>query len=110
MDGLNGSEGLMRQHYRKRKKKQTKYNLLIKAQTKNRHLGRVSVTYKTYTTRFKDWDNYGASFKFLGDALVHNKIIVDDSPKYITPFVPIQVKVKTKKEQRVEIVIEDILN
>jgi hypothetical protein len=110
MDGLNGHEGLIRQHWTKRKKKQAKYNLLIKAQAKNKHLGRVSVTYKTYTTRFKDWDNYGASFKLLGDALVHNKIIVDDSPKYIVPFIPIQEKVKTKKEQRIELIIEDILN
>lgn len=109
MDGLNGPEGLIRQHWTKRQGKKKKYKLLIKQQTKNKHLGPVKVTYRTYTNRFKDWDNYGASFKLLGDALVDNKVIVDDSPKYIAIFEPLQIKVGTRKEQRIEIVIEDIL-
>ena len=34
MDGLNGPEGLIRQHWTKRQGKKKKYKLLIKQQTK----------------------------------------------------------------------------
>ena len=105
--GLNGADGLMREHFRQGIKKKEKYQRLIRSQTKNRHLGQVSITYIGYKSVLMDWDNFAASFKYLGDSLVKTKVIVDDNPKIVRPFIVQQIKCK-RKDQRVEIIIRDL--
>ena len=55
-----------------------------------------------------DWDNFSASFKHIGDALVKAGVIQDDNPQIIVDFLPKQVKVSKRKQQRVEIIIKDV--
>ena len=54
-----------------------------------------------------DWDNFSASFKLIGDALVMAQIIKDDKPEIVTQFLPKQFKCK-QKDQHVQIIIEDV--
>lgn len=105
--GLNGSDGLMQEHYSKGIKKKKKYQAIIRSQTRNRHLGQVSITYIGYKSVLMDWDNFAASFKYIGDSLVKTKVIVDDNPKIVRPFIVQQIKCK-RKDQRVEIIIKDL--
>jgi len=105
--GLNGKDGLMREHFRSGIRKKEKYQKLIKEQTSNRHKGKVSITYIGYKSVLMDWDNFAASFKYLGDSLVKTGVIVDDNPKIVRPFIIQQIKCK-RIDQRVEIIIEDL--
>jgi len=107
--GLNGNDGLMREHMRIAKvmAKKQRYQVLIMEQTRNRHKGKVEITYIRLTTRLMDWDNHCASFKHLGDALVKAGVITDDKPSVVISFIPVQRKVKTRKQHRTIIRIED---
>jgi len=109
--GLNGPEGLMRGHWTKIKKIKDLYCTIVRqhlAEGKARnHEGKVRVKYIGYKTMFMDWDNYCASFKHIGDSLVKEGIITDDSPKVIIEFVQQQIKCK-REDQKVVIIIEDI--
>ncbi len=105
--GLNGDDGLIRQNFRAAKKAKTKYAWIIASQTKNKHKGAVSITYIGYKSRLMDWDNFTASFKHLGDALVECKVITDDNPKIVQIFEPKQIKSRVA-EQRAEIIIKDL--
>ena len=105
--GLNGSNGLIRQHWAAAKKTKQKYLYLIRSQTKNRHKGAVIIEYIGYKSILMDWDNFSASFKHLGDSLVNAKVIKDDKPDIIVKFIPKQIKCK-RKEQKVIIIIRDL--
>jgi Holliday junction resolvase RusA-like endonuclease len=105
--GLNGKDGLMREHFRKGMKKKEKFQFLIRSQTRNRHAGKVSITYVGYKSVLMDWDNFAASFKYLGDSLVKTKVIIDDNPSIVSQFIIKQVKCK-RVDQRIEIIIEDL--
>jgi Holliday junction resolvase RusA-like endonuclease len=107
VDGMNGSEGLIRESFKAAKRKKIKYGYIIRSQTKNRHPGQVVIRYIGYKSALMDWDNFAASFKHIGDALVKCGVIVDDSPKFVRPFKVEQIKVP-RKDQRVEIIIEDL--
>ncbi len=104
--GLNGKQGLIREHFRNAKKRRDLYKVLIRAQTNNRHKGKVIIRYIGYKTILMDWDNFAASFKHIGDALVSNKVIKDDKPAVVIQFLPEQIKCK-RVEQKVVIIIED---
>ncbi len=104
--GLNGPDGLIREHFAARKKRKDRYFFKIRSQTLNRHTGPVKITYTRYCNRFMDWDNASASVKLLMDCLKDAKIIVDDSPKVVVEFSTKQVLVE-RKSQRAEIIIED---
>ncbi len=108
--GLNGDEGLMREHMRIAKvmEKKRRYLILIMESTRNRHKGKVEITYIRRTTRLMDWDNHCASFKHIGDALVKAGVIIDDKPSVVVKFIPEQVKVATRKEHQTIIRIEDV--
>jgi len=54
-----------------------------------------------------DWDNFSASFKHIGDALVDLGVIQDDKPSIVTQFLPQQIKSK-RIDQKVVIIIEDV--
>ena len=108
--GLNGNDGLIRQHFAAagKMKKKILLDILSQRRTGLRPISQpVRVTYTRYTSRFMDWDNACATFKHIGDALQRAGIISDDSPKVIVEFVPRQVKCKMS-EVRTEIVIETI--
>ena len=105
--GLNGSEGLIREHFMNAKKRKDKYLILFLQQNQPKIKGKVKITYTRFTTRLMDWDNHCASFKHLGDALVKLGTIEDDNPKIVVIFDPKQVKVKTKKEEVIIIEITD---
>lgn len=111
VQGLNGSSGLMNNHWTNRKKIKQLYCTVIQDHLKSgaakKHEGKVTIEYIGYKSAFMDWDNYCASFKFLGDGLVRCGVIKDDSPKIVTQFLPDQVKCK-RSEQRVVIIIKDI--
>jgi len=104
--GLNGSQGLIREHFMAAKKRRTLYKVLIRSQTNNRHKGKVTIRYIGYKSILADWDNFAASFKHIGDALVSNNVIKDDKPAVVIQFLPEQVKCK-RIEQKVVIIIED---
>ena len=105
--GLNGSDGLMQEHYRNAIKRKERYIWLVKSQTTNKHLGAVSIEYIGYKSTFMDWDNFCASFKHLGDSLVACGVISDDNPAIVQEFKVKQVKSK-KNEQHIEIIIKDL--
>ena len=106
--GLNGKNGLIRQHFHQAKQTRERFRLIFMSQTKNRHPGSVCVHYIGYKCRFMDWDNFSASFKHIGDALVKAKIITDDNPKIIQQFNVQQIKVSKLSEQKTVIIIQDL--
>lgn len=105
--GLNGKHGLIREHFRNAKKRKNLYTILCREQNPNKHPGKVIIHYIGYKSVLMDWDNFSASFKHIGDALVDLGVIVDDKPSIVTQFLPQQIKSK-RVDQRVEIIIEDI--
>jgi len=108
VNGLNGKNGLIRQHFHAAKQTRDKYRLIIMSQTRNRHKGKVVIEYIGYKIRLMDWDNFSASFKHIGDALVKANVLTDDNPKIIIRFLPEQIKVSKRIEQKVIIKIKDI--
>ena len=106
--GLNGSDGLMRQHFRQAAKLKERLTWEVRAQRRGPTITQpVRVTYTRYAAVLMDWDNACASFKHIGDALTAAGVLSDDSPKIIAEFLPRQVKCK-RAEQRTEILIEKI--
>lgn len=106
--GLNGPDGLMRQHFHKTKPLKDKLTALILSQRPRGHCvitAPCRVTYIRHTSTLMDWDNACASFKHIGDALVAAKIIVDDNPTVLAEFIPKQIKCK-RKEHKTQIIIE----
>ena len=53
------------------------------------------------------WDNYGSSFKNIGDVLVELGLIKDDSTDFVGKFKPIPHKVKHYKDQYIEVEIHE---
>ncbi len=106
--GLNGPDGLMRQHHRQAAALKKRLAWEIRAQRIYPTITEpVRVTYIRHTARLMDWDNACASFKHIGDALIDAGVIADDSPAIIAEFIPRQIKTN-KAAQRTEIIIEKI--
>lgn len=105
--GLNGSSGLMQQHWGKSRKEKEQFTARIKALNPPQFPGPVRLTYTRHTVRLMDWDNMASTAKHPFDGLKHNKVVVDDSPEYIVEFIPKQFKSRNK-DQRTEIFIEAI--
>lgn len=106
--GLNGSDGLIREHYQAKKRRQERYQWLIRQQRPKKHKGKVRLTYIRKCVRKMDWDNLAASFKHWGDALTALEIIKDDNPDVIVDFRPKWEKAKGYKTQATIIEIEDV--
>jgi hypothetical protein len=106
--GLNGSNGLMRLHWSKRKKIKDKLTWLILSKSKARHPGKVRISYhRNYKSKpFDVIDNMPASLKFWADSIVAAGLIEDDSPDII-PETPVYTQ--SKGEPFTRIIIEDIL-
>lgn len=107
LPGLNGSNGLMRQHYREAAK--VKDDLLAWAkQRRFPTFGEarvVVVCTRHYCGNAMDFDNAASSFKHLLDALVKAGVIADDGPKTIEAMTFRQVRCSTRKEQKMTIEI-----
>lgn len=108
LPGLNGSEGLIREHFmaRKKRKNSLKTRLFLIC-TRIKFTGQVEVILKGYSSILSDWENFSAKFKLLGDVLVDLGIIEGDSPKTIIKFIPEQEKCQ-RKNARMEITIKQI--
>lgn len=59
----------------------------------------VRVEYVRFSCQRMDWDNLGASFKHVGDALVRLGYLADDGPDVIAEFRPGQVRVRRRPHQ-----------
>lgn len=105
--GLNGSDGLIREHFHAAGKRKKRYINLIMAQKTIGFKTPVNVIYTRYACRLMDWDNHCASFKHIGDALVACNIIPDDKPSVIINFIPMQVKVKKREQELIKIEIKE---
>lgn len=84
--GMNGSNGLLRMGFRARSKYNEYWRLLVRQQLDMRHKTprtRQTVSISQMRRRLFDRDNLYASCKPICDALVHWKLIRDDSEKYI---------------------------
>lgn len=105
LPGLNGSKGLIRQHWTSAKKmKDWLLQQVLEAELRS-HEGQVRITYTRTSKRNLDWDNLASSFKHVCDALVKAGVIKDDSPKFI-PEQPLMFQeIGSPKTQ---IIIEDI--
>jgi Holliday junction resolvase RusA-like endonuclease len=105
LPGLNGSKGLIRQHWSNASKmKAWLLHEVIAAELRS-HEGQVRITYTRTAKKRMDWDNCMSSAKHVLDALVKAVVIKDDSPK----FIPEQPKMFQEiGEPRTVIVIEDI--
>lgn len=104
--GLNGSDGLLRQHFRFRKLAKTKLVVLLLSQRTpgNDPLkGPLRVEYIRFCHQLMDWDNVGASFKNIGDALTNAGIIIDDNPKVVRDLVNVQKQIPKKEKERIVI-------
>ena len=107
--GMNGKFGLLRTHWTKRVKIRDTYVWWIKCKTKNRHAGAVKMTLTRHSTRrMADYDNLVSTGKNLVDALVIAGVITDDNMNIIKEREYIQVKAKSKLEQKTVITITDI--
>lgn len=84
--GLNGADGLMRSHWTNQSAEKYRAARLIFDATEGRPALREPVLLR-YTRAVCaariDWDNLGASFKFIGDALVAVGLLTDDSTQQI---------------------------
>ena len=65
----------------------------------------VRILIHSYRHRLVDTDN--VSGKAAIDALVHAGILADDSPKQVTEVSFRQTKIKTKEEEKTEIIIQE---
>lgn len=110
-EGMNGTDGLIRQHFYAAKRVKESIRLEILSQRPAGHQpmqGPVRVVYTRYCHAFMDWDNAGASFKHIGDGLVAGGIIADDNPGVLAEFVPRQVKIPRKEKVYTTITITQI--
>ncbi len=83
LPGLNGSKGLIRQHWSNAAKmKDWLLHKVLEAELRC-HEGQVRITYTRRSKKMMDWDNCMSSFKHVCDALVKARVIRDDSLKII---------------------------
>lgn len=105
--GLNGKAGLIRAHWATRRREAEVVTKLLRAAWDGTVLpGPVEVDYTRFYSRLPmDWDNAGASFKLIGDALVELGVIPDDGPEVIRAFRPHQIKVPKKDGEGTRLLI-----
>ncbi len=105
---LNGTNGLLRMHWSKRKKTKEKFQWLIKEQKFLKINGCVTVSIINYAIILMDWDNLAGRFKIVGDSLVSSNLLKDDSPKVIIDFKMKQIRVNKRDDVKLVILIEPI--
>lgn len=107
LPGLNGSNGLMRQHYREAAKVKDDLLAWVKRQRYPTFGDSrvVVVCTRHYCGTAMDFDNCAASVKYPMDALVKAGVIADDGPKTIETMAFRQVRCGSRKEQKMTIEI-----
>jgi Holliday junction resolvase RusA-like endonuclease len=106
----NGSNGLLRMHWTKKRNLMRTWVWLFKAQTTNRHSKGVSIHLSHYHRgrEIADYDNLVSTCKLIFDALTKAGIIVDDN-RLITGIPTFdQIRVKDKKDVKTIITITDL--
>lgn len=100
LPGLNGKDGLIRQHFREAARAKEKLFLCARAQRPAAWVPveKCRVVYTRWAARRMDWDNAAASAKHLLDALVKAGIMRDDSPEVVVEFSVRQEKSKKLDE------------
>ena len=90
-------------HHRVGTKHHEAYRLQVLAEVGPLHerFDKCAVTVTRHASRQLDWDNMGGGLKFLLDAMVKNKIIVDDNPDCVVSLDLKQEKCKRKDEKTV---------
>lgn len=106
--GLNGSKGLIRNSRHIAGVMALKDSVHYQVLAQKPLLPHVETPTRARLIRYHsgnpmDWDNAAASFKYLLDAIVKCGIIPDDNPKVITSITCEQYRVKSKKEERMEV-------
>lgn len=106
----NGKNGLLRMHWSKRGKLRDTWTWLFLAQTHNRHKGRVTVRFIHYYTGapISDADNLSSTSKIPLDAMKKAGIILDDKMTIIGVPTFLQVRVKSKDQEKTVIEITDV--
>jgi len=110
LPGLNGKDGLIRQHYHNAAKVKAQLLAQVKAK-KSGTFGDARV--KVICTRFycgaaMDFDNAAASFKHFMDAIVKAGIIADDGPDIIDEWTVRQIRVEKRNLQKMQVEIVKI--
>lgn len=105
---LNGENGIDRMHWTQREKVRKAWIALVAAENLKRHKGTVNIRFTRKSVQVPDPDNVAAGFKFVGDALVANDVIEDDSFDVIDNFDVRWEKADTYRSQGVRIEIESI--
>ena len=108
LPGLNGKDGLIRQHYRQATKVKDELLSEIKSRYKGVTFGaqRVNVVCtRHYCGTPMDFDNASSSFKHLMDAIVKAGLIADDGPGTIDSWTVRQVRVGKRLDQKMEVKI-----
>jgi len=108
--GLNGKDGLLREHWKKRGDRVQKYANWIAARRPAKAASPVRIIYTRYSVHRMDPDNAAASFKCWGDALVQAGVLDDDSPDIIQDFTVRSRRCSEYRKQRTEITIEPLTN
>ncbi len=106
--GLNGRGGIVNLHWAKYQSIKKDWVWLIASKKPKKHKGKVKVSFTRVSTSPMDFDNIGASFKFIGDALESNGVIINDSPNVLIELRLHWLKAKTRKDQGVIIKIKDV--
>ena len=97
-----------------RKNRATRINANMEPHPRNASLGqeatprfnrRVNLTVVSYIHRDRDPD--GTAIKYLIDSLVSNQILADDTAKEIGEITQRQIKVKSKDQEKTEIIITE---
>lgn len=107
LPGLNGSKGLMRQHFRKAAEVKDELLAWVKQQRYPTFGDSrvVVVCTRHFCGNAMDWENAASSVKHLMDALVKAGVIKDDCPKIIEEMSFKQVRCASKKEQKMTVEI-----
>lgn len=102
---LNGRGGMLRNSHWERKNMQAVWDLSVRRilnhlpySLVNPPIEKCAVVWTVRSQQYWDWDNLNAAFKMLGDALVHNKLLVDDSVRHIVRWRAVYKRVK--KDER----------
>ena len=111
--GLNGKDGLMRMHWGQVEREKESAILRLSAALGRRRprFDRCRIRYTRFygaANHEMDWDNFGASFKLLGDALVKTKVLPDDGPRFVRSLDLRQACVRRRKEEGVRIELEPL--
>lgn len=99
--GMNGDRGpgFRASRWKAREARDQIRELIQFAGRVRRIKGPVSIAWVRYCLHPMDWDNFGAAFKFVGDALEALGYIENDSPHVVVGWHPEQVRVRKRAHQ-----------